>query len=182
MAASIVIIAILAIASVIAAFVLILPEKRKARLSPFWYRVREFLTMRVLYLEKILRTLYVIATVFTFVLCVAGGLLSPFLLPNSDKNFGSILLGMILGLLAGIILAAVLLFIIRISYESTMLKVSLTKAAKDINEKIGGSSESRSYEEPRRRPAPAPRPVTCRYCGTRFDPRRGYCPNCDERW
>lgn len=182
MAASIVIILILCIVAIIAAFVFILPEKRKNRLSPLMYRVRDFLTMRVLYLEKILRTLYVIFTVFTFVLCVSGGLLSPFLIPDSDRSFGSVLLGMILGLLVGVILAAVLLFIIRISYESTMLKVSLTKAAKDINEKIGGGSESRGYEEPRRRPAPAPRPVTCRYCGTRFDPRRGYCPNCDERW
>ena len=179
MAASIVILLLLCIAAIIGTFVFILPEKRKNRLSPLLYRVREFLTMRVLYLEKILRTLYVITTVLTFVICVFGGLLSPFMLPSDEKSFGGVLLGMILGLIVGAILAFILLFIIRISYESTMLKVSLTKAAKDINEKVGGG-ESRSYEEPRRRPAP-PRPVTCRYCGARFDPRRGYCPNCDER-
>lgn len=174
-----VILVLLVIASLVMTFIFLLPERRKAYLSPFWLRIHDFLSMKQLYLEKILRMLYVISTVITFVLCVGGGLLAPFMLP--DRSFGSILLGIPVGLLAGALIAAILLFFIRIFYENIMLAVSLTKAAKSLDQKFGGNSESRSYEEPRRRPAP-PRPVICRRCGTRFDPRRGYCPNCDERW
>ena len=177
MVAALIILFIIALAATIAAFVFLLPEKRKSRLSPFWNRIRDFLRMKELYLEKIYRALYVISSIFVFVFAVIGGFVLPLVMPASEGGgFGAA----ILGLLGGIIAAALLLFILRISYESIMLKVSLTKATKDINEKMGGASEPRGYEEPRRRPAP--RPVVCRRCGTRFDPRRGYCPNCDERW
>ena len=179
MAVSIILLIFLLIGSLIGVFGFLLPERRAARLSPFWHRVRDFLMMKKLYLESILRTLYVLATVTTFVLCVAGGLLSPFLLPG-DRNFGQVLLSLVLGLICGVILAVILLFIARIFYENIMLNISLTDAAKKINLKLG-SDERSAYEEPRRRPAP-PKPVVCRNCGTRFDPRRGYCPNCDRRW
>ena len=176
---SIVLIIILLIAALVGTFVFLMPEKRAAYLSPFWMRVRDFLMMKELYLERILRTLYVLGSVSTFVLCIAGGLLMPFMV--GGMNFGQKLLFMLLGLLVGAILAVIMLFITRITYENIMLKVMLTDAAKKINQKMG--SDGRASEEPRRRAAPpAPRPVVCRRCGMRYDPRRGYCPNCDERY
>lgn len=179
MAFSVILIIVLLIAALVGTFKFLLPERRAAYLSPFWRRIRDFLSMKNLYLEKILRTLYVVSTVVTFVLCIAGGILAPFMM---DLNFGQTILGILLGLIIGALLAVILLFITRISYESIMLKIMLTDAAKKINQKMGGESERHSYEEPRRRLPAAPRPAVCRRCGTRFDPRRGYCPNCDERW
>ena len=178
MAFCIILIVVLLIAALIGTFRYLLPEKRAAYLSPALSKVRDFLMMKQLYLEKILRTLYILGTVFTVVLCIAGGILVPFMLP--DMSFGQRLLGLLIGIIAGALLCVILLFFNRIFYESIMLKVMLTDAAKKINSKLGG--ETRPQEEPRRRlPAP-PRPVVCRRCGARFDPRRGYCPNCDERW
>ena len=175
----IILIVVLLIAALIGTFKFLLPEKRAAYLSPAMAKVRDFLMMKHLYLEKILRTLYIIGTVITVVLCIAGGILTPFMLP---LNFGQKLLGLLLGIIAGALLCVILLFFNRIFYESIMLSVMLTDAAKKINGKLGG--EARPQEEPRRRlpPPSAPRLVTCRYCGARFDPRRSYCPNCDERY
>lgn len=180
MAFCIVLVILLMIAALVGTFKFLLPEKRVPYLSPKLIKVRDFLTMKHLYLEKILRTLYVLGTVITVVLCVAAGILTPFLLPQ--MNFGQRLLGLLIGIILAALLMVIFLFFNRVFYESIMLNVMLTDAAKKINQKMGGESEGRSYEEPRRRlPAP-PRPVVCRRCGARFDPRRGYCPNCDERW
>jgi len=177
---------LLLIAAMVFTFGFILSDRRAANLSPLLRKVRDFLKMKKLYLEKVLRGLYVFITVLVFVLCVGGGvLLVPAVMVSAKAGFGTVLLGIIGGLLGGVILAAILLFIIRISYESTMLKISLTKAAKSLESKFCGDMDDRAYEEPRRRPrtaAPAPRPAVCERCGTRFDPRRGYCPNCGERW
>lgn len=168
---------ILLIAALICTFRFLIPEKRAYRLSPFWRKVSDFLNMKELYLEKILRTLYVLCTVITVVLCLGIGILMPFAIPY--LNFGQRLLYLLLGIIAGALICIILLFFNRILFENIMLKVMLTDAAKKINAKIGGG-EQRPAEEPRRR-LPAPRLVTCRNCGARFDPRRGYCPNCDER-
>jgi len=173
---------LLLIAALVWTFKFLLPERRVPYLNPFLRKVRDFLTMKHLYLEKILRTLYILATVITFVLVLGCSILMPFVLP--DMNFGMRLLALLGFIIGGAILNVILLFFTRIMYENIMLKVMLTDAAKKINEKMGGNTESRSYEEPQRRLAPParPRPVVCRRCGTRFDPRRGYCPNCDERY
>ena len=180
MAFCIILIVVLLIAALIGTFKFLLQEKRAAYLSPLMAKIRDFLMMKQLYLEKILRTLYIIGTVITVVLCIAGGILTPFMLP---LNFGQKMLGLLLGIILGALLCVILLFFNRIFYESIMLSVMLTDAAKKINDKMGGEKE-RSYEEPRRRlpPPSGPRPVTCRRCGARFDPRRGYCPNCGERY
>ena len=179
---SVVLLLLLIIAAMVFTFAFLLPERRAANHGPFLRKVRDFLMMKELYLEKVLRGMYVFFTVLIFVLCVGGGILSPFLSPVK-QSFGKVILGMLLGLLAGIVSAVILLFLIRLLYESAMLKVSLTKAAKSLDNKLSGGESRGNYEEPRRRSAaPAPRPVVCRRCGARFDPRRGYCPNCDERW
>lgn len=182
MAFAIIIMILLLVAALVGTFKFILPERRKPYLSPFLLKVHDFLSMKELYLEKVMRTLYVIITVVTLVLCLGGGIvMTPALMASAGANFGKVLLGILLGAILGAILSVILLFFIRIGYESAMLKIMLTDAAKAINNKMGGSAEPRAIEEPRRRPA-APRPVVCRRCGARYDPRRGYCPNCDERW
>lgn len=192
MIVAIILLFILTIAATIAAYILVIPERRRPYLNPFWSWVRDFLNMRHLYLERILRGLYVYSTIFTLIMGIGAGVITPFALVGSDAGFGTVLLSLVVGLIAGALLTALLLFLIRIGYENVMLKVSLTDAAKCINEKLGGSPEprnyeprggyeNRGYEKPRRRPAP-PRPVVCRRCGARYDPRRGRCPHCDDRW
>ena len=182
MAFGFILLLLLLIAALVWTFKFLLPEKRVPYLSPFMRKLRDFLTMKHLYLEKILRTLYVLSSVITFVLTMGMGILMPFMIP--DMNFGLRLLALLGGIIGGAITSVISLFFTRILYENIMLKVMLTDAAKKINAKMGGDGEERSYEEPQRRLAPPsrPRPVVCRRCGTRFDPRRGYCPNCDERY
>lgn len=158
--------------------IFILPEKRRENLSPFFLWLHDQVNFRVLWIEKILKVLYIIATMF----CVCIGF---FLL------FG-------VTFFLGILLIVFGIFITRITYEFLLLQILILKNTRQINEKLGKNpgkplkgldpeAPEQKYDYENKNPSAAPVPETeeeyvpeyrfCAQCGTRYDIKKGGCPN-----
>ena len=155
---------LLVIAATVLTFIFIVPERRSYRLGRFGLFIRDFLTMKHFYLEHILRAAYIFCTIAALILCIGGGFLIP-LVTLGRYDIGRALLGSLAGLLGGALLAALMLFLIRIIYERAMMQVALTNAARSLDRKINGSSSGGNSYDDRgrvdyRQSAPQPSPYT----------------------
>lgn len=159
--------------------VMIAPEKKRDRLQGFAGWLNDLFNFRTLFIEKILKFLYILSTCF----CLIGGLFMLFGSMGVRYGGDSIALyglGMIvLGPIA-----------VRILYESGMMFVLLVKNTIQINNKLGAKNGDKSaapaaptYAAPAAptyaAPA-APNYVFCTNCGTKYDANTGRCPKCGK--
>ena len=175
-----VIAAILAIGATVVAFILLLPEKKRPKLNKFLGTVADILNFKHLFIEKILKAVYVFATAFAIIF----GFLMLFSFVRYDYwGYSGVhwygyqgLIIMIGGPIA-----------IRIVYEILMMFILLVKNTMDINRKMPAATEATCEcaeepapaAEPAEAPAPEPEPLYryCTVCGTRYDANKGGCPN-----
>lgn len=99
-------------------YVAVLPESKNGKLGKFGQFLHDFFTFKKLYIEAVLRFLYVLSTM----LCIAIGFFSMF-----GASFFSGLGLMILGPI-----------VVRIAYELIMLVIILVSNVIAINRKLGG--------------------------------------------
>lgn len=157
--------------------ILVLPEKRRSELNPFFKWLHDQIQFKVLWIEKILKVLYVLETM----LCVCVGF---FLL------FGPTFF-------LGLILIAAGIFVTRIIYEFILIQILILKNTRQINEKLSRRPKERlmgldpnapeqryedavlseaSMEEFKGDPEYAPCYRFCSQCGTKYDANKGGCP------
>lgn len=110
----------LALIVTIVAFVVLLPANKRKGLKGFALWLHDFLNFKVLFVEAILKFLYVFATAGTIIYCV---------LNMFNRDFLIWFLGMIVAFI-----------IIRISYELLMLTVILVTNVIQINNKLKGDA------------------------------------------
>ncbi len=156
--------------------VLVLPVKRRGELNPFFRKIHDFVQFRYLWIESIIKVLYIITT------CVVT-LVGVLLLFGPTFFYGLLLI--LLGVVGN-----------RILYEGILIIVLILRNTQQINDKMpgkdpasgsqvnrrGGDSRGSDtyYEaEPQRKPEPEPEPKWkyCAQCGTRYDANKGGCPN-----
>lgn len=160
--------AILAIAATILTFIFILPEKKRPSLNKFFQVVADIFNFKALFIEKILKFLYILATFY----CIAAGFFMLFSGETSSSFWGGTssfqsyalrgLLTMILGPI-----------VVRIVYELLMLTIILVQNVITINKKLPAPPK----EEQAPTAAPEPKMVYCTHCGTQYDANQGGCPN-----
>lgn len=164
---------ILALAATILACIFILPEKKRPSLNKFFRFVADIFNFKTLFIEKILKFLYIFATLY----CIAAGFfmlfsgtytLSSFW--GSGSTFHSTALVGLLTMILGPI-------IVRISYELLMLIIILAQNVISINKKIPGNAEAKPQGPAASQETPAPKMVYCTHCGTQYDANKGGCPN-----
>jgi len=156
----------LTVVATLAAYVFILPEKRRDALSKCLQKLRDVLTFQTPPLEAILRALYIFATLY----CVLSGLFMLF--TSFWTGLNAVILGPVL---------------LRITFELLMMFVRLVKNTAEINARLGGCCEP-PEDQPEEQPeTAAPAPVKhgpddkfCKECGSTLDQWKK-CPNgCDK--
>ena len=173
----------LALIVTIVAFVVLLPASKRKGLKGFALWLHDFLNFKVLFVEAILKFLYVFATAGTIIYCV---------LNMFNRDFLIWFLGMIVAFI-----------IIRISYELLMLTVILvTNVIQIKNQNYPQGTEQQAFSNQPQQAAPmqvepnqasgaqnsqqaAPQeqqayPKFCKTCGSPIDQSTGKCPNCDK--
>ena len=147
---------ILAILLTIATCIFILPDKRRAQLSPFFRALADIFNFKHLLLESILRFLYILSTLFV----VLFGFFMLFMETYGESMAPAGLMVMLLGPI-----------VIRISYEFAMLMLILLKNVIDINRKTGVAPAA---------PAPAAPPAPkCPSCGSTIESDDAiFCTSC----
>lgn len=167
---------VLALIATIAAFILILPDKKRASLPKIAQALHDFLNFKYLIIEKILKFMYVFATASTIVLGV-------FMLFSFQKVWGEVKWqgG------SGLVLILVGPFAIRIAYEFIMMAILLVKNVTDINRKLKGDSNEENqgnvfatpdYSSMFNRSTPTAPAQSCPHCGNTLD-SDGRCPRCN---
>ena len=176
-----------AVAATVLAFIFLLPENRRRKLTGFFGFVADLVNFKSFLIEKILKALYIFETVF----CLVAGF---FMLFSWYWTTGLIL--MLVGPIA-----------VRLVFELFMLFITLVTNTSQINRKMGPLPQTEPerpvapvveptvepapapVEEPAPAPVeePAPAPVEetkaepnyrfCAYCGTKYDANQGGCPN-----
>ena len=159
--------AVLAIAATILTFIFILPENKRPSLNKFFQVVADILNFKTLFIEKILKFLYILVTFY----CIAAGFFMLFsgtyttsFWGGSSSFHSTALQGLLLMILGPIV--------VRIVYELLMLTIILVQNVISINKKLP--------EPPKEEQAPAapePKMVYCTHCGTQYDANQGGCPN-----
>ena len=132
-------------------YLFVFPEKKKAKLNGFFKKVRRLLSSEYLLIEKILRFLYVLATMA----CVFGGFWALFWVEKSGYNAADVRgryydetwLGYY-----GILIMVLGPIVVRILYESFMMFIMLVKNTIDIRNHLIDGDKGRAL----RRKAPKP--------------------------
>ena len=162
---------VLAIAGTVLAFIFILPEKNRASLNKFFRVVADVFNFKVLFIEKILKALYIFLTLFCivcgFFMLFSGERTSSFWGEGSFQSFA--LQGLLLMILGPIV--------VRIVYELLMLTIIMVQNVISINKKMPEPAKEDAPQEPAAQVAPATKMVYCTHCGTRYDALKGGCPN-----
>lgn len=135
--------AIAAVAATVLLYIFIMPEKKAAKMPKFIRVIRDVLDMKKLYLETVLKAVYVFLTIF----CVLAGAMMFFF------GFGTNYRGNLewyggyglLVMLGGPI-------VLRLMFEAMMMFILLVKNTMQINNKI----KAQEAEETVDAPAPAP--------------------------
>ncbi|MBE5786937.1 MAG: hypothetical protein E7324_05270 [Clostridiales bacterium] len=116
----------------IAAFIFIVPAKKRAILNKFWQFVHDTLNFRYLIVEKILQAVYIFATAYVILM----GFFMLFYVESgyySSYWFGGY--GLLLMLLGPIV--------VRLIYEFTMMMVLLVKNVIQINKKLKAADDTK---------------------------------------
>ncbi len=178
---------ICAIVGTVLSLIFITPAKKRDGLNPFFRFLHDLFNFKYLVIEKILKALYILSTIF----CLVCGF---FLLFSGYQTYGGWLGGGGFRSLAG---SGLLLMIfgpvlMRIIYEFMMMAVLAVNNIIQINRKLKDQNPAPAkvppqapfYQAPPVQTAPAPvaeKPenfVFCTQCGTRYDESKGGCPNC----
>lgn len=134
--------AMTAVAATVLYYIFIQPEKKAAKLPKFVRIIRDVLDMKELYLEKALKALYVVSSLF----CVIAGVYM--LVAFEIGYYGNLRwyggYGILL-MIAGPV-------VLRIVYEGVMMFILLVKNTMQINNKL----KEVPAEQPQEAPAPAP--------------------------
>jgi len=157
---------VLAIIGTILAFIFIMPESKKAGLNKFFSVLRDIFSFKDLFLEKVLRVLYIFATL----VCVFGGFFMLFARSYGWYSSQSLALYGFMMIIIGPI-------VVRLFFEASMMFIFLVKNTMSINSKIGGpeADTPAGVEEQAK-----PRMIYCTKCGTQYDAGKGVCPKCNE--
>lgn len=130
---------IAALAATIVAFVMVVPEKKRAGLNKFFQYIHDLFNFKSLWIEKIMKFLYIFETLA----CIAIGFFMLF-----SAQYGRYMGGV------GILLIILGPIITRIFYEFIMMTILLVKNTIDINNKLvpqkGSVAEKKAEEEKRR--------------------------------
>ena len=130
-----------AIAATVLAFIFILPEKKREKLPKFLKMVHDVLNMKQLFIETVLRAVYVFATFA----CILVGVFMIFGFTHYEGYYGSHTewyggYGILLALLGPIVL--------RLAFEGTMMFIMLVKNTIEINKKLKNQNEDVASETP----------------------------------
>lgn len=126
---------ILALAATIAAFILLLPEKKQATLPKWAAILADILNFKYLLLESILRFLYIFMTAF----CLIGGFFGMFRTVTNPWTGETTWIGA-----AGLALMLLGPIVVRLSFEGLMMMILLVKNVIQINQKLKGSVEDQN--------------------------------------
>ena len=127
---------IFAISGVILLYAFILPEGKRPSLKGFFKVLHDLLNVRHLLIEKVLKFLYVLNTMF----CIFGGFFLLFSKIEIDLGFlgksqtSTFYIGLVMILVGPII--------IRLIHESTIMVILLVKNTMEINQKLTGKNEN----------------------------------------
>lgn len=176
---------VLTVISIVLLYLFVLPKKQNGKLPPFLQRLHDFFHFKKLFLEPILKFLYLLSTCF----CIFFGLFllfgrveyisHPFLSTYSSYSESTFLRGLVL-LVAGPI-------VLRILYEGAMLLILAARNLVEINQKFGAapgtadatSSTQKPDAETSSTSAETPT-LYCSQCGTAYDKSDGVCPHCGK--
>lgn len=117
---------ILALVATVLLLILVVPEKRRAKLPKFFQIVHDICNFKGLLIEKVLKVLYVYSTIYVMFM----GVLTWF----SSGNFGT-------NFLIGILMIVLGPIAIRLVYEVLLLGVILVKNVIQINNKLSGKTD-----------------------------------------
>lgn len=127
------------IAAVVLLYIFILPEKKREKLPKLFKIVSDILNMKELFIEKVLRFLYILSTVA----CVITGVLMIFGFTHYESYYydhttwyGGY----------GILLAIVGPIVLRLAFEGVMMFILLVKNTIEINKKLKGEEKSAAVE------------------------------------
>ncbi len=193
---------VLALAGTIVLFILVMPKRKDGHLPPFLQMVHDFFHFKQLYVEMVLKCLYMFST-------LASILVGFFMLFSGIGHWYTFWSGLLTGLAMMILLPIVL----RLAYEFSMMLVLLVQNVMDINKGLKGDNSRSVFESSlphRERPAkkvrpaapaaqpyvppyapvaqpaapqPAAAPVIrfCNNCGFRYDANvTTVCPGCGQ--
>ena len=116
---------ILAVVATVLAYIFIIPENKRAGLNKLLQWVHDVCNFKLLYIEHILKALYILETAF----CLIAGFLMLFSV--IDAYFFTVYIGWV-----GLIVMIVGPIITRLIYEALMLAVLHLKATREINDKL----------------------------------------------
>ena len=117
--------AILAVVATVLAYIFIIPENKREGLNKFLKWVHDVCNFKLLYIEHILKALYILETAF----CLIAGFLMLFSV--IDAYFFTVYIGWV-----GLLVMIVGPIITRLIYEALMLAVLHLKATREINDKL----------------------------------------------
>lgn len=136
---------VLALGATIVAWIMIVPEKKRPKLNKFLRYIHDLFNFKSLWLEKIIKFLYILETLF----CVIGGFLLLFSFETySTRSFlgGGSTYTRWNGW-TGVILLVLGPVITRVVYEFIMLIILQVKNTMDINDKLVPQPGSRFEEK-----------------------------------
>ena len=116
---------ILAVVATVLAYIFIIPENKRAGLNKLLQWVHDVCNFKLLYIEHILKALYILETAF----CLIAGFLMLFSV--IDAYFFTVYIGWV-----GLLVMIVGPIITRLIYEALMLAVLHLKATREINDKL----------------------------------------------
>lgn len=132
---------ILALAATIVAWIMIVPDKKRARLNKFFQYIHDLFNFKSLWLEKILKFLYIFETLS----CVIVGFFLLFSFSSYSGIYGrnhvtwNGWIGLLIMILGPII--------VRIVYEFIMMLILLVKNTMEVNDKLNAQPGSRYQEK-----------------------------------
>ena len=179
---------VLAIAATIVLFILVLPEKKRAKLPGFFKVIHDILNVKFLVIEKVLHFFYVLNTM----LCIFVGFFMLFI--SALAGFALMIFGPI---------------VVRLMHEGIIMMILLVKNTMEINQKLGGKAEGKDAfgfgneipaPQPEPEPAPqdyqapfygeapvqpaqpeVPQPRICRHCGSVLPEGSMFCQVCGNK-
>lgn len=153
----------------ILAYVMVIPEKKRASLKPFFKFLHDVAHFKFLIVEKILRFFYIFLTILT----VCFGFFMLFVFVESwggVRWYG----------LEGILIMILGPIVIRLIFELSMMFILLIKNVIQINNKLKNQNEGDHkdvFAAPEIQFPVAPKANFCEKCGAKLN-EDGSCPNC----
>ncbi len=127
-----------AIAATVLLYIFILPKRKNGKLNAFLQQLHDFFNVKKLYLEEVLKFLYVLSTV----LVICGGFFTMLSYEYSWYYGGRDSL-----FVEGLLIMLVGPIVLRLIYEGTMMFILLVKNTMEINNKLKGAEKAPAEPE-----------------------------------